>query len=371
MPYKIDEVADKSSFASFVRLPWDIYRYDENWVAPLIGEEYALHNKEKHPFWKHAKSKYFIAVDKGKVLGRIVGIIDSRFNEFHNVNWGYWGFFECIQNESVAGDLFNHVGEWLKKQGVTKAVGPMNPSTNYLCGTLVEGFDTPPVVMMTYNPRYYPEFFEKFGFEKAKDLYAWLIDTPQIPERLNKLAKYALEKADFTVRKLDFSKLDREIDLMLSVYNKAWERNWGFVPMTEEEFRHTAKSLKIIADKDLIFIAEYRNQPVGFSLALPDINQALIHIRNGRLFPFGIFKLLYYKRKTRNMRVITMGVIEGFRNRGIDLIFYYNTFVEGIKKGYRSAECSWILEDNVTMNRVLEDIGAKLYKKYRLYFLPL
>ncbi len=371
MPHKIVEVTKGAHLAAFVRVPWIIYRSERNWVPPLKGEEFRLHNKAKHPFWKHGRSKYFLAVDRGKLLGRIAAIVDPNFIEFQGLNWGYWGFFECIENQGVANSLFEAAANWLKGQGVEAAIGPMNPSTNYTCGLLIDGFNSPPMIMMTYNLPYYPQIVEGAGLKKEKDLWAWLVDTPQIPERLEKLAQYALKKGNFRIRKVDFSNLEREVELLLAVYNSAWERNWGFVPMTEDEFRHTAKDLKMVADRDLVFIAEADGKAVGFSLALPDVNQALIHNRSGRLFPFGILRILWHQRKINQIRVITMGVVEGYRNRGIDIAFYYHTFKEGIKKGYRAAECSWILEDNVMMNRILEDIGAKLYKKYRIYKMSL
>jgi len=367
MGFKIIDVDTRAHLAAFIRVPWIIYRDERNWVPPLKGEEFKLHNVEKHPFWKHGRAKYFLAVDKGKLLGRIAAIVDPRFIDFQKLNLGYWGFFECIENQDVATALFEKAAEWLKEQGVDGAIGPMNPSTNYTCGLLLDGFDSPPMVMMAYNLPYYAELVEGAGLTKEKDLWAWLVDTPQIPPRLEKLAQYSIKKGNFTVRKVDFSNLEQEVNLILQVYNSAWERNWGFVPMTEDEFRHTAKDLKMVADKDLVFIAEADGKPVGFSLALPDVNQALIHNRGGRLLPFGIIRILWHQRKINQLRVITMGVVEGYRNRGIDLAFYYYTFKEGLRKGYRAAECSWILEDNVLMNRVLEDIGAKLYKTYRIY----
>ncbi len=367
MAVKIVEVLSKAHIAAFIRVPWVIYRSDRNWVPPLKGEEYKLHNFEKHPFWQHARSKYFLAVDKGKLLGRIAAIIDPRFIDFQEMNIGYFGFFECIENQKIANSLFEAAAKWLKEQGVESAIGPMNPSTNYTCGLLVDGFDSPPMVMMTYNPPYYAKLVEDAGLVKEKDLWAWLVDTPEIPPRLEKVANYAIKRGNFTIRKLDFSNLEQEVESILKVYNSAWERNWGFVPMTESEFRLTAKDMKMVADRDLVFVAEADGKPVGFSLALPDVNQALIHNRGGRLLPFGILKILWHQRKINRIRVITMGVVEGYRNRGIDLTFYYRTFEEGLRKGYNAAECSWILEDNVRMNRALEDIDAKMYKTYRIY----
>jgi len=371
MSHKIVEVNSGTYLAAFIRVPWVINRSEHNWVAPLKGEEFRLHNWAKHPFWKHARAKYFLAVDKGKLLGRIAAIYDPRFIEFQGINIGYWGFFECIENQSVADSLFESAAKWLREQNVDAAIGPMNPSTNYTCGLLIDGFDTPPVVMMPYNMPYYAELVSNAGLQKEKDLWAWLLDTPETPSRLEKLAQYALKKGNFKIRKIDFSKLQDEVELLLSVYNSAWEKNWGFVPMTEDEFRHIAAGLKMAADKDILFIAEADGKPVGFSVAIPDMNQALIHNRSGKLLPFGLLRILWHRRKINRIRNIIMGVIEGYRNRGIDIAFYYQTFKEGLRKGYRAAECSWILEDNVLMNRVLEDIGARCYKTYRIYKLKL
>ncbi len=367
MRHKIIEVRDRAQLAAFIRFPWQIYRNEPNWVAPLLGEEYKLHNFNKHPFWKHAKAKYYLAVDKGKVLGRIAAIYDSNFISFQKLNWGYWGFFECIENQNVANSLFETASSWLKEHNIEKMVGPMNPSTNYSCGLLIDGFDSPPCIMMTYNLRYYPGLMEKAGLTRAKDLLAWIIDSKKAPERLVKLGQYALKRGNFTIRKLDFSNFESEVESIYSVYNKAWELNWGFVPFTKLEFEKIAKNFKVIADKDILLIAESKGKPTGFSMALPDINQVLCHLRSGRLFPFGIFKFLHYRKKINKIRIPIMGIMESFRNKGIVIALCYKTFMEAYKKNYIQGECSWILEDNDKMNRVLEDIGARIYKIYRMY----
>jgi GNAT superfamily N-acetyltransferase len=367
MSQKIIEVRDKAQLAAFIRFPWQIYRNEPNWVAPLLGEEYKLHNFNKHPFWKHAKAKYYLAVDKGKVLGRIAAIYDPNFISFQKKNWGYWGFFECIENQNVANSLFKAASSWLKERNIEKMIGPMNPSTNYSCGLLINGFDSPPCIMMTYNLRYYPGLVEGAGLTKAKDLLAWTTDLTEAPERLVKLDRYSLKKWDFTIRKVDFSNFESEVESIYSVYNKAWELNWGFVPFTRLEFEKIAKDLKVIADKDILLIAESKGKPVGFSMALPDINQALSHLRSGRLFPFGIFKLLHYRKKINKIRVLILGVMKDFRNKGIVIALCHKTFVEVYKKNYTQGESSWILEDNIQMNSVLKDIGARIYKIYRMY----
>jgi hypothetical protein len=370
MAHEIIEVneSDTALMATFITLPWKINYNDKNWVSPIKGDEFTLHNRSKHPFWKHGRAQYFLAVDgKRKVLGRIAGIYDPRYIEFSGENVGYWGFFECIENAGVAKSLFDAAARWLKTQNVDYAIGPMNPSTNNTCGTLIEGFDTPPYIMMTHNKPYYDKFTLDAGLTKEKDLYAWLVDKPVIPERLEKLATYAIQKGNFTIRKVDFGQLQREVDVLLGIYNSAWQKNWGFVPMTDDEFRFLAKELKVVADADLIYIAEIDSKPVGFSLSLPNFNQALIFNRNGNLFPFGLIKLLINKRKVNQVRTVTMGIIEEHRNKGIDLALYYTTFKAGLPKGYIASECSWVLEDNEPMNAVMRDIGARIHKKYRIY----
>jgi hypothetical protein len=237
-------------------------------------------------------------------------------------------------------------------------------------GFLLEGFDSPPVVGMTYNPPYYNNFFEKLGFAKAKDLYAYLTDEEnRPPERMIRVAQKVKEKEGVVLRKVRMNDFPREVKIVREIYNQAWEKNWGFVPMSDAEFEHAAARFKPMIDPDMVFIAEVEGKPVGFCLSLPDINQVLIKLK-GRLFPIGIFKLLWHtriKRKINTVRTITMGVIPEFRKRGIDNVLTTETYFTGVPKGYVICEMSWVLEDNYMMNRIAEIWGAKLYKKYRIW----
>ncbi|RKX69277.1 N-acetyltransferase [candidate division TA06 bacterium] len=243
----------------------------------------------------------------------------------------------------------------------------MSFSTNDELGLLIKGFNMPPMVMMTYNPQYYESFIEKYGFKKAKDLYAYYIDLHEkMPERFERLMKRVKERKRFILRKINPKKIEQEIATIFHVYNQAWQYNWGFVPMDEDEFHHTANELKKIADFDLLFIVEIDNKPVGFSLSLPDINQALIKA-NGRLFPFGWLKLLLAFKKIDRVRTITLGIVKKYKDLGIDLALYYETIKNAIKKGCGRGEASWILEDNMKMRRPLERMGADIYKIYRIY----
>lgn len=244
----------------------------------------------------------------------------------------------------------------------------MNFSTNEECGLLIDGFDSSPVIMMPYNPRYYVDFFDRFGLKKGRNLLAYSLTKDQVPPKdlQNKLEKIR-ERAGIVIRKINMSDFQGEIRRVKEVYNSAWSHNWGFVPMTDEEINHMAYQLKKIVDPDLVLFAEIDGKPIGFSMALPDINQALKKI-NGRLFPFGLLKLLWHSRKIDGVRVPIMGVVHEYQNKGIAAMFGVESFKVGTeKKGYVRGEMSWILEDNALMIRALERMGARIYKTYRIY----
>ena len=364
----------KSNLTEFIKFPWQVYKDDPNWVPPLLVERKEFFDKKKNPFFKHADVIFYLAKRNGKTVGRIAGIVNYKHIETHQEKTGFFGCFECVQDYAVAKLLLDTVREWLKSKGMEIMRGPANFSSNEEWGFLTEGFDSPPVIMMTYNPPYYLEFMESYGMVKAKDLYAYYIDKNRLPpERVNKMAELIKKRENVTIRTINMKDFVGEVARIKQIYNAAWSKNWGFVPMTDEEFNHMAKSLKQVIDPHLVFIAEVNGRPAGFSLALPDVNQALIKL-NGRLFPVGILKLLWHtkiKNKIDGVRIITMGVVHEFQKRGIDTVFYVATFDVGIKRGYTWAEMSWVLEDNVMMNRVLDLLGATLYKKYRLYEIPI
>jgi GNAT superfamily N-acetyltransferase len=354
----------------FIKFPWQVYKGDHNWVPPLIVERKDFLDREKNPFFKHAEVEFFLAKNNGKIVGRIAGIVNHNHNEFHQEKAGFFGFFECIKDYDVAKALLDTVREWLQDKGMEIMRGPANFSSNEEWGFLLEGFGSPPVIMMSYNPPYYLEFMERYGMVKAKDIYAYFIDESlPTPERVVRIAENIKKKVGIKIRNVDLKDFGNEVQRIKEIYNSAWSKNWGFVPMTEEEFDRVAKDLKQIVDPHMVFIAEVKGKPSGFSLALPDFNQVLAKLK-GRLFPFGIFKLLWHTKVRNNIdgvRIITMGVIPEYQKRGIDTVFYAQTYNVGIKRGYKWAEMSWVLEDNVLMNRMLELLGAKLYKKYRIY----
>lgn len=308
-----------------------------------------------------------MATKNGELAGRIAAIEYTRHLETYNDNTGFFGFFECVNDASVAQALFDRACQWVSDRGLTRIRGPMNFTVNDEAALLVDGFDRPPVVMMTYNPPYYENLVTGYGFQKAQDLLAYYLDTPHtIPERLVRAWDLMEKRYGIRVRSLNMKDFDGEVNRIHQIHEQAWAENWGFVPLTQEEIHRIAKDLKLIVDPDLVLMVEDGDKPVGVSVTLPDINQALKHV-NGRLFPFGLFKILWHKRKIDVVRVFIMGVVKGYRRRGLDAAMYYKTMEAAMKKGYKWGEMSWVLESNTPMRRVLERMGIKAYKTYRVY----
>ena len=366
MSVVVREVGSGSDLRRFIKFPWSIYKGDPNWVPPLIMGQKSKFDRVNNPFFKHSTAQFFLAEKDGKITGRIAAIINDNHNKFHEENIGFFGFFECVNDQETADALFKRAVEYLRGEGVVLMRGPANFSSNDDWGFLTDAFVKPPMVMMPYNPPYYLDLAENFGLKKAMDLYAYWMNSDQMTERVMRAAEIIKKRTRATFRNINVKDFTAEVELIRRVYNSAWSRNWGFVPMTESEFNHAAKDLKQIINPKLVFIAESEGKPVGFSLAVPDVNQALIHL-NGRLFPFGLLKLLYYMKRIHTVRVITMGVIPEYQKRGIDAVFYYETFKAGTEMGFDAGEFSWILESNEMMNRAAENMGSKVYKTYRLY----
>jgi hypothetical protein len=366
---EIKTVAGKKDVMKFIKMPWQIYKDDPNWVPPLIIDRKKLLDKTHNPFFKHAEMEMFLAYKDGELCGRIAAIPNENHNKFHEDNMGFFGFFEAENDPEIAKALLDTAKNWVKEKGKNGMFGPMNPSTNDETGLLVDGFDTPPFIMMTYNPPYYKDLYEGYGLEKAKDLLAWFWDIRgvEFPEKLVKIADVAKRRSGIKLRNLKLKDLRSELELVLEVYNNAWSKNWGFVPMTKEEILHAADDLKQIADEDYLFIAEKDGKPVAFSVTLPNINEVLIKIKNGKLFPTGIFKLLTGIKKTKSVRVLMLGVVKELQNAGLGPLFYLESFKVGQRKGIIGGEFSWILEDNIAMNKGAEAMGATISKTYRVY----
>lgn len=369
---RIVAVTDKKGLKTFVDLPWSIYNSKDHpqWVPPLKLSVYEMLDTKKNPFYKRADIQLFLAEKDGKAVGRIAAIENRAHNEFHNEKIGFYGFFEAFEDQAVANALFDAAAEWLKKRGLTAMRGPMNPSTNHECGLLVRGQSQHPTIMTTWNPKYYETLHDNAGLKGVKDLVAYALATSKavsLPEKVIKYAEKVKTDSKITFRDFDVKNFDRDVDICFDIYNSAWEKNWGFFPMSYEEFKHMAKEMKMVLDPNFAYIAEVEGKAAGFMLALPDFNHIFKRIPNGKLLPFGIFKLLIGKRMLRSVRILTLGVKPEFRGGGIFAAFTHESFQRAQRRNLLGGEASWILEDNVEMNKPWQDMGAPLYRRWRIY----
>lgn len=349
----------------FIRLPWEIYKNDPNWVPPLIKDVKFKLDRARHPFFDHAKMDLFVAIQGNDVVGRIAAILDERHNKVHQEHTGFFGMFECIENYDVAHSLFSTAENWCRDQRMDRIRGPVNLSMNDECGFLLEGFDSSPVIMMTYNPRYYLDFCDRYGFVKAKDLLAFLKDEVGVVGRIANIVERVRKKKNVVIRHIDMKRYVEEVEIIKDIYNAAWELNWGFVPMTSRDIDLLAQKLKPIVEPELVLFAEVDGRPVGVSITIPDYNQVLKRI-NGKLGPISILKILYYRRKITGVRSIAFGIKKEYQKTGINTVLYYETEMASARLGYTWCEMSWNLEDNKMINNFDEAIGGKLYKKYRI-----
>ncbi len=381
---RVDTAAD---LKRFIALPYELHRRDPLWIPQLRMDMRTLLSKKKNPFFRRASAEYFTAErplhrsrpalptvrrdgTRWTVVGRIAAIHNPVHNEFHDDQVGFVGFFECIDDQEVADMLFETAAQWLRARGLTVLRGPASLSTNDECGLLVDGFDTPPTLLNPHNPRYYVQLFEGAGFTKAKDLYQYQSTNPEMPERLMRGARLIAERKKITLRSIDMKRFDEEIEALKKVYNAAWEKNWGFIPMSSEEIDHLAKQLKPVIVPDLVVFVEREGEIIGFAVALPDLKVALKRNPSGRLFP-GIVKILWAARKVTRIRILLLGLLKQYRNTGADALMYHWIWEKGRRLGYRWAEGGWILEDNLAMSHALERIGFERYKTLRLYDRPL
>ena len=368
---EITKVGSPADRDAFIKLPWKIYANDPAWVPPLLIERKEFLDREKHPFFEHGKAEFFLARRAGEVVGRIAASDDPKYNAIHGSNVGCFGMFEATDRE-VANALFNTAAEWLRELGRDEIMGPIDYSTNYLCGLLIDGFQHPPTLLTSHNPPFYSRLIEGWGFEKVMDLFAWWFANPaNAAARLRRLAGALRKRAEkVTLRPGNLRDLPNEARRIRAIYNEAWEKNWGFVPFSEKEFAYMTKEMKPLLLPDLIWLAEIGGEPVGFILCVPDINVALKKI-NGRLttfgVPIGLAKLLYYKSRLKTVRLVALGVVPKYRRHGIAEMLVLHIIEEAMLKRGFIGECSLILENNVMMNRFLEAIGAEKYKTYRIY----
>ena len=373
MSIEIREAKTKKDVKSFIKFPWQIYRADSElnqyWVPPLISDYLKTLNPEKYPLWEHADRALFTAWKNGKMVGTIAAIENRRHNMIHEDKVGFWGFFECINDQEVANALFDKAKWWLKQKGLEAMRGPISPSLNDQCGMLTKGFDSSPVFLMLYNPPYYNDLTLNYGHYLEQELVAWYIDQNLIDkDRLGRIANLVLKREKVKLRHINMKDFTNEIKRIKEIYNAAWEKNWGFVPMTDKEFDTLAEGFSQVADPDLIYIIEDADKkPVAFSLSLPDMNVPFKHVNGNPFTPWGLAKFLWYKRKIKMVRTITMGVAPEYRNKGLDSIMNAEIIDVAKEKGLFASEMSWVLKINEPMMKVAKAIGGEPYKEYAIY----
>ncbi len=370
MSLEIVEVKSKKEIKKFIDFPHDLYQGDPNYVPELHIAQREMFDKKKYPFYEYGEAIPYLAYQNGKIVGRICAISNHRYNDYHGSNIGFFGFFDCIDDPKVSSALLDKVKEYHLSKNYAEMMGPTNFTTNETAGTLVDGFHEPSKIMLTYNHKYYGHLLESYGFKKEMDLYAYMIYTKQVSEkslRLSKMLEDRLGRQGICIRNLNLKNFKKETALLKEVYNEAWENNWGFVPFTDAEFEHLADGLKMLADEKFAYIAEHNGKPVGFGISLPNIHEITINFKKGRLLPFNIFKLLLRKKKVKTVRILALGIVESYRKKGIEAIFFAKNIEEAKKRDLLGGEASWILESNQDMVAAAEKLNGDRYKTYRIY----
>lgn len=361
--------ADRKAFLS---LPWKLYADDPNWIPPLRMNQEELLGYRKHPFHEQGEVKTFVARRGSEVCGRIAAIVDRAHNSQYDVKQGFFGFFESQNDQEVADALLSTAQAWLHEQGMQGLRGPVNPSLNYECGLLVDGFDSPPTFMMTYNPSYYADLIEHYGLVKAQDLLAFwghikMLDT--LDKKLGFVTEEAKRRFDIKVRRMDRKRFKQDVQTFLDIYNKSMLNNWGFVPLSQGELDHMAASLKHLIVPELTSIAEVDGKPVAVVFGLLDYNPRIKMI-DGRLFPFGFIRLLANRKKIKKFRTIAANVLPEFQRWGLGLVVLHSLLPAALEWGIEEAEFSWVLETNKLSRGSLERGGAQLAKTYRIFDTP-
>ncbi len=370
MSITIKEANSKKEICQFIDFAHEHYEGDPNYVPELFIAQKEMFDKKKYPFYNYGDTQCYLAYKNDKIVGRIAAIKNPRYNQYHDSNVGFFGFLEFINDKEVLQALLSSAKSWLAAENYDALIGPTNLTTNETAGFLIDGFHEPPKIMMTYNKPYYDDLLLQCGLTKEMDLFAFMIYTEAVSEKsikLSKLLEERLARTGITIRNIRIKDFKKEITKLQNIYNAAWEKNWGFVPFTDEEWIHLASGLKLMADEDFMYIAEVDNEPVGFSVSIPDVNEITKSFKKGRLFPFNVFKLLLNKKKVSCVRIMATGVKQEYRRKGIEAIFFAKNILEAKKRKLLGGEASWILESNAEMVASAEKLNGKKYKTYRLY----
>lgn len=357
----------------FVNFDYQIYQNNPYWVAPLRMDVNDRLNPKKHPFYKIGSVRAFMAYKNGQAVGRVCAIENKEYNKFHQSNIGFFGFFEAIEDYAVAEALLKQVQSVHAASGYEVLHGPVNPSTNYESGLLIDGFEDYPKIMMVYNPPYYQEFFERFGLGLVMRMFAYRFKESDVlkNEKFLRVKDVALTRSKCTLRYIDKSNIKAEIENVKKIYNKAWENNWGFVPMTDPELELMGQEMKMILDPGLApMIMNEQGEVIAFAVALRDINQITKNF-NGNLFPFNFLQLIFNKNKIKWIRVLLLGILPEYRGKGLDSVMYYEIIKNGLQLGITEAEASWILESNEAMNKGVQIVNGQQYKTYAIFECPI
>lgn len=371
-PTTVREVQDPGRDRTFLRLPWTINAPYPRWVPPLLASVRHTLDRKKNPFWRRAEARFWTAWRGGEAVGRIGAILNRAHDEKWDERAGFFGFFECVNDSAVAAALLETASGWLHDQGATVLRGPVSPSTNDECGVLIEGFDRDPFIMMPYTPPYYPELLEGLGLRGRMDLLAFSIPAQtELPARIERVASAIEKRLGVRVRPVDMRRFDEELERLRLVYNAAWGDNWGFVPMTEDEFAFASADLKPVAWPEFIQVAERDGETVGATVCIPNLNP-LFRKMNGRIFPFGFRHLLGARRKVDGVRLLTLGVMPEYKGRGVDALLYRVLFQTSRDSGMTGeCELGWVLEGNDVMLNTMRQAGGRQTKRIRLYEMPL
>lgn len=363
VPVRNDKDLDR-----FIEFPYALYRENRYWVPPLRRDVRHLFDVHAYPFWQHAERELYLVYRGKHLVGRVCAMIDYNFIEFWGEKTGYFGFFECEDDEEAAQALLSAAKDFNREKGMASFIGPMNPSTNDEVGFLLEGYFSPPMVMMPYTFEYYHRLMAACGLAKAKDLYAFYVEASAIPmDRLERVASLVRQRVhDLKVRPIRLSDFRNEVGRIQTVYNDAWSRNWGFVPMTDAEFAHLAKTLKDLVTEDLVVLAEIDGAPVGVSLTIPNYN-IIVKQLGGRLGLVGMIKFLRQRHRIKEARLMIMGVRKDFQHLGLEAPMLLETMRAVQRLGITGGEMSWTLEDNDNVNNTITKMGGTIYKKYRIY----
>ena len=374
---KISEVSSRKEKLRFMRMVWDLYSNEPNWVPPLEMDKMRLIDEKRNPFYKHAEAKFFIAEDNGTPVGRIAAIINHNHNKVHNDRVGFFGFFESVNNQEVADALFKQAEQWLDSKGMKAIRGPISPSINDEVGLLINGFDHTPAFMMPYSLPYYRTLIEHAGYGKAEDMLAWKLDAEKtLTPKLRRVTDLMRERGGVTIRNLDMKNFERDVNLIKDLYARGWEDNWGAVPLDDAEIDMLASELKQIIEPEYVLFAEKKKpdgtiDTIGFTLTLPDINQAF---KAGKTIPKGalnlptaIMNLMSNKKAIDTLRIVLLGVMPEYHGRGIDALLYRETLERAQRNGMKFGEASWVLENNTAMSRAAETMQGEAYKRYRVF----